>query len=217
MSGFLEAQLPARFGVTTGEAVDARERRSGQLDVVVYDRELTAPLLREKSGDLLPAESLLAVIEVKSTLTKGELEKAARSAKAVSRLRPYGSKFVTPRQAGLPAADGRYRCQYSVVAFTTDLGNKRWVEKEWARVTAAAVSAGVGVGCLDRVLVLDRGILVPPSSTARVVAGDKKLMLREWFLHMTNFVIREADRRPSFDFQDYGRRRENPGWTRLDV
>src|SRR5438105_4157820 len=43
LAHFLTGQLPVRFGVTTGEAIDAEERRTGQLDVVIYDRNITAP------------------------------------------------------------------------------------------------------------------------------------------------------------------------------
>jgi uncharacterized protein DUF6602 len=207
--------MPGRFGVTTGEAVDSRERRSGQLDVVIYDRNLTAPLLAEDSGDLLPAESLLAVIEVKSTLTKSEMEKCATAAKKMSLLRPYGSAFVASRRAGLPASDGLHRCQYSVVAFESDLAESRWAEAEWNRLKSAASSANVEPERIDRVLVLNRGMLVPPTATATVAGASGKTMLREWFLHMSNFVVREAARRPDFDFQGYGRRKWSSRWTRL--
>jgi hypothetical protein len=215
LAKFLGSQLPARFGVTTGEAVDSGERRSGQLDVVIYDRNLTAPLLTEDTGDLLPAESLLAVIEVKSKLTKTEIDKAAKAAKSISRLRPYGAAFVASRKGGLPADDGRHRCQYSVVAFESDLVKSRWPDNEWKRLKSAATAAGVARDRIDRILVLDRGILVPPSATARTATVGAKIMLREWFLHMSNFVVREAARRPDFDFQAYARRRKNPGWTTL--
>ena len=215
LAHFLESQLPARFGVTSGEGVDSAERRSGQLDVVIYDRNLTAPLLAEDSGDLLPAESLLAVIEVKSTLTKAELEKCARAARAISRLRPYGSPFVGSRKGGLSADDGRHRCQYSIVAFGSDLSKTGWAGSEWQRLKDAVAMANVSRERIDRVLVLDRGMLVPPSATARTTADSGKGMLRDWFLHMSNFLVREAARRPDFDFQDYGRRRKNPGWEKL--
>lgn len=211
---FLRGQLPARFGVTTGEAIDAQERRTGQLDVVIYDRNVTAPLLAEESGDLLAAESLLAVIEVKSTLTKAEIEKCAKAARAVARLRPYGKSFIATRQAGSAADDGRCRCQFSVVAFSSNLSATNWCEKEWKRIKAAVATERISVEQIDRVLVLDSGILVPPSSTGRT-APDGKEMLREWFLHMSNFLIREADRRPAFDLQNYARRARNPGWRKL--
>lgn len=215
LARFLKSQLPARFGVTTGQAVDSDDRSSGQLDVVIYDRNLTAPLLTEDTGDLLPAESLLAVVEVKSRLTAPELEKCAKAAKAISLLQPYGASFVASRQAGSSADDGRHRCQYSVVAFESDLVNSGWPDNEWKRLKAAASTTGVAPERIDRVLVLDRGMLVPPSATARSVSSGGKHMLRDWFLHMSNFVIREAARRPNFDFQSYGRQSDNSGWTFL--
>lgn len=215
LATFLTEQLPARFGVTTGEAVDAGDRRSGQLDVVIYDRNATVPLLAEKSGDLLPAESLLAVVEVKSTLTKEALVQSANAAKAISRLRPYEASFVAPRKDGLAAGDGMHRCQYSIVAFGSDLAKGEWHAAEWKRFTEAMATASVDQDKVDRVLVLDRGMLVPPSQTARLEPNGGKGMLREWFLHMTNFLVREAARRPAFDFQAYGRRTTNPSWKKL--
>ncbi len=110
---FLQSRLPSRFRVTSGEAVDADGRRTGQLDIVIYDCNRTVPLLTEKSGDVLPAESLLAVVEVKSTLTQNELDKCARAARAITQLRPGGEKFSTPRQkegtppTGSPVANTR--------------------------------------------------------------------------------------------------------------
>jgi hypothetical protein len=106
LANFLESQLPARFCVTTGEAIDAKERRTGQLDIVIYDGNRTIPLLKEKSGDVLPAESLLAVVEVKSVLTLAELVKCGKAAKAIASLGPHGREFLSPRQSGLDASDG---------------------------------------------------------------------------------------------------------------
>ncbi len=215
LADFLTAQLPSRFAVTQGEAVDAKENRTTQLDVIVYDRNLTAPLLSEKSGDLLPAEALLAVVEVKSTLTKAELEKCARAARSLSALQPYGKQFLPPRKAGEAAVDGQPRCLYSVIAFSSDLGETDWAKKEWRRLHAATKAASVDVDRVDRVLVLDRGMLVPPWGRARVSPDQGKGMLREWFLHVTNFLVREASRRPGFDFERYGRKRKNPNWQEL--
>jgi uncharacterized protein DUF6602 len=212
---FLQSRLPSRFRVTSGEAVDAGGRRTGQLDIVIYDCNRTVPLLTEKSGDVLPAESLLAVVEVKSTLTQNELDKCAKAARAITQLRPGGEKFSAPRQRGRDASDGKLRCQYSVIAYNSDLASDEWCEREWKRLRKATKSAGISRRNIDRVIVFNRGMLVPPSKTGRA-SNDEKGMLRHWFLHLTNFVIREADRRGGFDFQDYGRRKREPDWKRLD-
>lgn len=202
LRSFLESQLPDRFRVTTGEAVDSREKRTGQLDIVIYDKNRTVPLLQEDPGDVLPAESLLAVIEVKSTLTQDELNKCAIAAKAVSDLRPNGRNFLPPRQDGTDASDGDFRCQYSVIAYDTNLREKDWPEKEWERLVKSTKFAAVAPNRIDRVLVLSRGLIVPPSRTGRATK-DGEGMLREWFMHLSNFLVREADRRPAFDFQRY--------------
>lgn len=211
---FLSEQLPGRFGVSSGEAIDADGNRTGQLDIVIFDRSAVAPLLKRASGDLLPAEALLAVIEVKSTLTQKDLNMAAKAAKRISNLRPFGKGFIATRTEG-EDFDGRLRCQYSVVAFTSNLSESDWAAREWRRVKKASVAADVAPERLDRVLVLDRGMLLPPFSRARQPTGAGQVMLRDWFLHMANFVQREAARRPAFNFETYGRQASSPGWVDL--
>jgi hypothetical protein len=73
---FLTDQLPARFVVTAGEVMDAAGNVSGQTDVVIYDGLNTRPLFTTNGVALLPAEALLATIEVKSKLDKSETDKA---------------------------------------------------------------------------------------------------------------------------------------------
>jgi hypothetical protein len=212
---FLEDQLPARFAVTTGEAVDASEERTGQLDIVIYDRNLTGPLLKGKSGDLLPAESLLAVVEVKSKLTAAEMTKCVRAARKVSSLKPYGKTMSLSRKDGQSATDGRPRCMFSVVAFGTDLVEADWAAREWRRASRIMTQEEVEPDTIDRVLVLGRGMLLPPSKKARTDSGADQSMLREWFLHLTNFIVREANRRKAFDFSDYARKKTAKGWQDL--
>jgi hypothetical protein len=211
---FLSDQLPARFGVTAGEAIDVDGSRTGQLDIVVFDRYATAPLLKRDAADLLPAEALLAVIEVKSVLSQKDLNMAAKAARRISQLRPFGQLFVAARTQGADF-DGRCRCQYSIVAFKTNLGERDWPTKEWRRLKSAAARADVSTDRIDRVLVLDRGMLVPPTRSAKLKMEESEVLLRHWFLHMINFVQREAARRKAFSFDAYGRQPTDFGWVEL--
>lgn len=210
VADFLSDQIPSRFGVTAGEAIDAAGGRTGQLDIVVFDRYATAPLLKRDAGDLLPAEALLAVIEVKPMLSQKDLNMAAAAARRISELRPFGEPFVPARQDGAEY-EGRCRCQYSVVAFKSNLGEANWPTKEWERLTKAATKAEIGTERIDRVLVLDRGMLVPPTKSAKQKAGESEVLLRHWFLHMINFVQREAARRQRFDFERSADSQRTPG------
>jgi hypothetical protein len=213
IASFLETHLPERFAVTTGEAVDSQDRRSTQLDVIVYDRNLSAPLLRATDkGDLVPAEALLAVIEAKSKLTKAQAENCCSAVASLARLRPYGKPFIAPREGG-QHAEGRVRCQYSVLAFDTDLGTRKWADSEWARIQAAATSEEAPLERIDRIAVLTRGLLLPPDCEAIVIA-DAPGVLRDWFLHLTNFLVRESSRRAPYDWSAY--LRDRPG-SRIEL
>jgi hypothetical protein len=69
--------LPADIGVATGVLVSSfDERQSAQQDIIVFDRRILPPILFEQGPAIIPIESVLAVIEVKSRLTATELQKA---------------------------------------------------------------------------------------------------------------------------------------------
>jgi hypothetical protein len=149
----------------------------------------------------VPAEALLAVIEAKSKLTKGEGEACCSAASSLSALRPHGRSFVAPRAGGEPASRD-LRCQYSVLAFDTDVGVKDWAAKEWERLRAAATAKGASLDSIDRVAVLTRGLLLPPDSEA-ILIDEAQGVLRDWFLHLTNFLVRESARRAPYDWSSY--------------
>ena len=87
---FLTDQLPARFVVSAGEVMDAAGNVSGQTNVVIYDGLNTRPLFTTNGVALLPAEALLATVEVKSKLDKSETDKAAGGMVIPGVLRPSG-------------------------------------------------------------------------------------------------------------------------------
>jgi hypothetical protein len=213
---FLREHLLSRFVVTTGQAVDARNGITTQLDLVIYDSFLSAPLLKSDDGpELMPAEALLAVIEVKTMFSLAEACKCAAAVASIASLEPYGKRFVASRSGGMDASDGAPRCMYSIFAFDSDVGETGWAVKEWDRLRLAAREASVDVARVDRLTVLTRGLVVPPTCTA-LPAVDGKGILRDWFLHLSDFLVREAARREPYDWDRYGRRPTAQGWERLD-
>lgn len=214
LTTFLREHLPGDFDVAKGEAIDFKDTRTGQLDLVVYDRSGSSPILIGNENILLPCESLYLVIEVKTMLTQNELNKAYASAIRVRSLRPFKKQFVAPRPDGTPADDHNYRCMYLVFAYETNLGPKNWLNKEFARVQLAATAAGAGLDVVDRVVVLNRGMIHPGNSTGKAVSDDDVNIFLEFYLHVVNFINRERERRPPVDWQVYSAR-SSPGWTKL--
>jgi hypothetical protein len=209
---FLADQLPRSLSVVTGQAIDCFGTVSRQLDIMIYDSTLNAPFQGERI-ELLPAEALLAIVEVKSKLSSDEWSKIAQSVDQYLKLRPYRRQFGVRRggQGGIP--DTLPRCFCSVVAFTSDLTTSaEWPQREFNRMTSAFGSDEC-LG-LDRVLILDRGVV--NASEGRYWASDDfGGNLFNWYVSLANFLNREAPRRKPMDWQQYAGASFDTGWQRI--
>jgi hypothetical protein len=80
--------LPQRFGVAAGHVISGKPAWSQQSDVIIYDA-LNAPIFSRDEGHqglVIPVESVLGIIEVKSTLSKKELKDALEKVAQFKRL-----------------------------------------------------------------------------------------------------------------------------------
>jgi len=78
----LIADLFKRFlvqdlGIGTGQIINQKEELSNQIDIVIYDKRILPPFLQSQHLGLYPAEAVIAVIEVKSQLTKKDIIEAS--------------------------------------------------------------------------------------------------------------------------------------------
>jgi hypothetical protein len=81
LKNVLRRHLPEKFGLGTGFIVSSRtinKKDNPQLDIVIHDNITNAPLYTSEAFSIFPIESVYGYIEVKTTLTKEELEKAFR-------------------------------------------------------------------------------------------------------------------------------------------
>lgn len=111
--------LPRRYRVSKAFVLDARGRRSDQIDLVVHDRHFCPLLFEEDDQRYIPAESVFAVFEIRPSLDRGVIEYAAKKAKSVRALhrtnRPLVDRGVVrePREpfeiiAGVLAVDSSW-------------------------------------------------------------------------------------------------------------
>ena len=97
IKNFLSQHLSESVAIGTGEVIDSRSRpneRRNQVDIVIFKREY--PRL-EFGGDIQAflVESVVATIEVKSTLKKEDVRQAMKSAIAVKSLQPSVNKVFS--------------------------------------------------------------------------------------------------------------------------
>jgi hypothetical protein len=87
--GFLQRHLPEGLAVTHGEILDAVGKRSGQADVIVYDRHRTPKLYVSDEGghQVVPAEGVLAVVEVKTSISASDIPGIIKHMQSVKELK----------------------------------------------------------------------------------------------------------------------------------
>jgi hypothetical protein len=210
LADFLRLHLPGVFSVGKGEAVDFRDHRSGELDLFIYDSASAAPIQTGSESVLIPAEALYAVIEVKSVLSRAELDTCMKAAMKIRALRPFKKSFVAASTEGR-VQSGRSRCPYLIFAYRSNLSADDWAGKEYQRINEAALAASCDADVLDRVVVLDRGMIRPQVSSA-LLREDAPGLFLEFYMHLINFLTRERKRRGLIDWSAYTRRSH---WTKV--
>jgi hypothetical protein len=209
---FLADRLPAGYAVKTGFAFDARDTQSRQLDVLIY-RVRDTPFLLPGDPAFVPCESLLAAIEIKSELTTDEVRDALEIARSIRALRPFDKKFTDARQQGNPASDDLPRCFFSMFAFGTNLAEgDDWLAREGARFLRLAGELRVPPQHVDRLVVMDRGVINCTNGRGHDSIRGGANALQTWYVHLMNHLLREDRRRKEIDIDIYmGRDR----WTAL--
>lgn len=90
---WFEDYLPKRYCADKAIIIDCDGNTSHQIDVVVYDRNFSPPLMTDSSSKFIMAESVYAVFESKQNITKGNLEYAMKKVESVRKLKRTFAPF----------------------------------------------------------------------------------------------------------------------------
>jgi uncharacterized protein YnzC (UPF0291/DUF896 family) len=83
---FLRERLPKRFSIGNGEVVATTQEISLQQDVIIYDAFYCPLLYSSETSQIFPSESVIAAMEVKSSLNNVELEDCIKKIESVKKL-----------------------------------------------------------------------------------------------------------------------------------
>lgn len=198
LRNFFSKNLPSRFSVTQGESVDLLGESSQQFDLVIYDNTKNFPF----SGDgvtILPAEAVLATVEVKSKLNTQKIVECITSSRKLRSLRPF-DRALGGRNVGNVTENKRKLCRYfhCIFAYETNLVENNWGKNELSRITDLAN----GEHLIDMAYVLNRGILNVPAGLYRV-EDERGGAISSFYFAILNFVMREASRRDPAPYDRY--------------
>lgn len=204
---FLADHLPPSVGVTVGQVMDADGTRSKQADVIVYNANRSPMLFTsDQAGqNVVSAEGVIAVVEVKSRLTKSLLPEVLANCRSVKTLKkdayvgPPVNKFNVYGQMWPD-----FPTLYSVFAFESD---SLYAEELNQLHQDVPVSERI-----DSVCSLDRGLnlnilttfdpagpkvefsaVANPNAALVDIKTDRALM--KWFV-VVSALFMQADSRP---------------------
>lgn len=206
---YFKERLPSRYSVGTGEIVDLFGRTSPQMDLMFFDSSRDFSF-STSSFDVLPAEAVLATVEVKSTLNSGQIAKCIESAKRLRELKPFGKRLAGADINEEDSTNRGARYFHAVFAYETNLGADDWMANEFRRFAAKNPK---GSHLIDCVYVLNRGYLSLSNRSGRLEDGDGGA-ISTFFFSILNFLQREGRRRGNTPFERYTAPKKN-SWQRL--
>lgn len=98
--GMIRVLLPKKFSIGSGFIVTSDDKRSAQLDIVLFDETVNAPLSLVGDIGVFPVECVYAAIEVKSYLDSAAIVQTAKSIKTVRGFKEHKYYRATRLQIG---------------------------------------------------------------------------------------------------------------------
>jgi hypothetical protein len=83
----LNGHLPKRFHATKGFVIDTENQMSDHQDVIIYDQQSSPVYKYDGANQIVSADAVAAIIEVKAVLNKSQLEEAFAKIEEVKRLK----------------------------------------------------------------------------------------------------------------------------------
>lgn len=198
LKDFFSDQLPGKYSIATGEVVDRFGTTSPQLDLMFFDGNKDF-CLHSSSVSVLPAEALLASIEVKSTPNATEVRKSVDAAKKLRLLKPLGRELGGTNIGNHNASTVRARYFHGVFAYQSDLKEETWMKNEAARFLGQSHNGDCPI---DFVYVLGRGY-ISLNATRGFPEDNEGNAIGMFFFGILNFLQREGSRRGETPFDRY--------------
>lgn len=168
MKRVLEKIIPSKYEITNGFVIDSDNNQSDEMDVIIYDKSYVPPFFDE-TYTIVPIEAVIAVIQIKTTLTNKQLELAVDNLNSIDKLNAKTGGKIISAKGGELLEEQRYLLPYKIiVSYKTDINKNYWFEEEMKSV--------------DMIYILDkkeRLVIKHRNSHTAVVNSDKTQLISE--------------------------------------
>lgn len=194
----LEGYLPERYKVSDGFVVDADGLISEQIDVIIFDRQYSPFIFNQDNAFYVPAESVYAILEVKSDLTRQNISYAAAKAASVRRLRRTSAPI--PHAGGIFEPRTLYEIIGGVLAVSTSW-NPPFGTPFKETLAGLPAQARLNLGCI-----LESGgfYVTYQQEQISVDISDQESALIFFFMRLLG-ALQSLGTAAAIDFKEYGR------------
>jgi len=133
----LKKYLPHRYEAAKAHVVDSHGDFSGQIDVVVFDRQYSPFIFHHEAQTIIPAESVYAAFEAKQSIDADEVSYAQKKVASVRRL--HRTSLPIPHAGGTYPAKTPAHILGGLLAF----------ESEWTPPLGQPLTEALGKGEKD--------------------------------------------------------------------
>lgn len=113
--------VPSKYEITNGFVIDSDNNKSEEMDIIIYDKSYVPPFFDE-TYTVVPIEAVIAVIQVKTTLTWSELKSSIDNLNSIDNLKAkIGGKIVSASNASI-VEEKRFVAPYKIiVSYKSDI------------------------------------------------------------------------------------------------
>lgn len=121
----LEKIIPSKYSITNGFVIDSNNKQSDEMDIIIYDRNYVPPFFDE-TYTVVPIESVIAVIQVKTKLTRAQLKLALDNLNSIDRLESKTGGKIISATTCLEVVEKRHIMPYKIIIAKDGAINKKY-------------------------------------------------------------------------------------------
>lgn len=113
--------VPSKYEITNGFVIDSDNNKSDEMDIIIYDKSYVPPFFDE-TYTVVPIEAVIAIIQIKTTLTWSELKSSIDNLNSIDKLKAkIGGKIVSASNASI-VEEKRFVAPYKIiVSYKSDI------------------------------------------------------------------------------------------------
>ena len=183
--------IPNHFGISSGIIVDAWGKQSRQTDLIIYDQRMMPPILETGSTGIIPMDSVMAVLEVKSTLKSSHLSTLVNAA---WKLHPDNADGLKMKAKGTLDNGKSFYPLYAIFGYQSDADDKDEVER-------LKEQTGKDLDFIKLICVLNKGVWSRRKGVC--LSDDPKENMLGFLINFLNKVEKTAQSRGEFLLSDW--------------